>query len=799
LERVGTDPAPTKKMTPTTHSTSTHPPSSGVPRTGNNHHSHQPGFDWREYYTAVRSRFWVVILSLIVCTVIGLFKAATSHISYSARTVLFIEQTKSRVLNIKVEDLRDDQIKSLDMINTVVDLLRSYPFALRVVNHNKLTRDSGFLSAVGIGGAETSPEQAAYALTRMVTSSYRLNTRLIDITLTTRSAPVSVKLANDYADEYLRYVQDQKVEVTQSATSFLTDESDRLRKKLRSAEEAMQAFRERERSASLDSMLQEAQTQITGLSTRQQAITDKLTQLNTDLQVARESKGDPQALLRLPSVAGETKVAALQSQIDSLQTNLALAKQRYRAKHPTVIALTTQLELATRDLHKLLNDIVGLLESVRTNLLAQQAATKAGRDDAEKRLLDITSKSVEYNDLKRELESETVLYNAVLGRIKEVDATKELAESPITIQEHATNAFPVGASALSIIFKFLVIGLGVSVAVCIGIDKLDTSIKTVDQAESFTHLNVLTAVPQIGGASDTQFGMLSKDQYRAAVGAWKSLVTNFKESSSKPIQERLMEAFEAARPILAMVGRPNLGGNIQPGHELIVKDDPSGTVAEAFRTLRASVAMNPHVSAQRSFLITSAFPSEGKSFCTANFATTLAQQGLRTLLIDADLRKPTISKLFFGAHRKPGLSELLLGRTTLKETLIPSGVEGLDIITAGGRSTHPSELLAGAPFQNLLTEALGTYDRVVIDSAPVLAVSDTTLIAPRVDVVCLVVRSFITPRKIVNRALRALAEIHLQPQGIIFNGVPSGAGSYYSFYYSGRYYGHYGNKGVYGA
>lgn len=764
-----------------------------------NHHSHQPGFDWREYYIAVRSRFWVVIVGLVICTLFGLFKAATSHIKYSARTVLFIEQSKSRVLNVKVEDLRDDQIKSLDMINTVVDLLRSYPFALRVVNHNKLTHDSAFLSALRLGGSEVSPEQAAYVLAQTVTASYRLNTRLIDITLTTRSAPVSVKLANDYAEEYLRYVQDQKVELTQSASAFLTDESDRLRKKLRSAEEAMQAFRERERSASLDSMLLEAQTQIAGLANRQQAISDKLTQLDTDLKVAKESKGDPQALLRLPSVAGETKVATLQAQIDSLQTNLALAKQRYRSKHPTVIALTTQLELATKDLNKLLNDIVGLLDSVRTNLLAQQAATKAGRDEAEKRLLDITSKSIEYNDLKRELESETALYNAVLGRIKEVDATKELSESPITIQEPASNAFPVGASALQIIVKFILIGLGVGVAVCIAIDKLDTSIKTVDQAETFTHLTVLTAVPQVGGASDTQYGFLSKDQYQSALLAWRSLVTNFKDSQTKPIMDRLAEAFDAARPIVAMLGRPNLGGNIHPDRALMVKENPGGTVAEAFRTLRASVAMTPHVSAQRSFLITSAFPSEGKSFCTVNFATTLAQQGLRTLLIDADLRKPTVSTLFFGTHRKPGLSEILLGRVSLKEASVPSGVEGLDIVTAGGLSKHPSELLAGDPFQNLLTEALATYDRVVIDSAPVLAVSDTTLIAPRVDVVCLVVRSFITPRKIVNRALKALAEIHLQPQGIILNGVPSGSGSHFSYYYSGRYYGHYGNKGVYGA
>jgi succinoglycan biosynthesis transport protein ExoP len=787
-------------MTPNTTTHGMHHPAPQHPSSGGAHasHHHQTGFDWREYYLAIRSRLWIVILCLAIFTVVGLFKAATQHVKYSARAVLFIEQVKSKVLNLKVEDLRDDQIKSIDMINTVVDLIRSYPFALRVVNHNKLAQDAAFLSAVGIGGSETTPERAAYTLASKVASSYRLNTRLIDIILTTRSAPVSVKLANAYAEEYLRYVQDQRLEATRAASSFLADESERLRKKMRAAEEGMQAFRERERAASIDSMLQEAQKQISALSDRQQALQAKFTQLDTDLKIARQSTGNTKELLRLPSVAGEPKVAALQAQIATLQNNLALAQQRYRAKHPVCISLSTQLNLANRDLDKVLSDIVGLLESIRANLIAQQAATKAERVEAEQRLLNVTSKSIEYNDLKRELETDTVLYNAVLSRIKEVDVTKELSDSPIQIQEPATGASPVGSGPFHILLQSLLTGIAVGLGICIAIHKIDTSIKTVDQAEIVTGLPVLTAIPQIGGASESRLGLLSKDQYREALAAWRALVANFRESSN-PIQERLLVALEAARPIVAMIGRPNLGGNVPLEQELVVKADRSGIVAESFRSLRASVAMTPHAADQRSFLITSAFPSEGKSFCSCNFAVTLAHQGLRTLVIDADLRKPTVSKVFFGTHRKPGLSEILLGRSVLRDTVIPSGVEGLDIVTAGGRSSHPSELLAGEPFRKLLTEALATYDRVVIDSAPVLAVSDTLLIAPRVDVVCLVVRSFVTPQKIVKRALKSLAEIHLQPHGVILNGVPSGAGSYYSYYYSGRYYGHYGTKGVYGS
>ena len=761
------------------------------------HHDATGGFDWREYYFAIRSRAWIVILCVVIATLWGVFSAATQPTLYRAQTVLFIEQVKSKVLNIKVEDVRDDQIRSIDMINTLVDLLRSYPFALRVVNRNKLTRDTEFLRAAGFSGSETTPERAAAALTKMVFISYRLNTRLIDISIVSRVPAASVKLSNEYAEEYLHYIQDQKDEASRSATTFLMSESDRLRKKMRASEEGMQGFRERERAASMESMLAEAQTQISELSKRQGLIDSKLTQINTDLEVARASEGKPEALLRLPSVAGEPKVAALTAQLSALEKQFALIEQRYRAKHPQYISVKTQIDLARKDISSVLSDVVGLLESMRTSLLAQQSATKIEREGAEKRLLDITGKTIEYNDLKRELESDRALYDAVLGRIKEVDVTKELSDSPVQIQEKATGFMLVSKPPLVVLLRAILAGLGAGIAIALALHKLDTSVKTVDQIEKLTSLTVVAAVPQIGGASESALGLLSRQQFNQFRAALQSCLPILRDKG-RTLSKRLTDVHDTLRPTLAMLGNPNMGSSIARGSELVVKDDRSGLVAEAFRSLRTTVAMNTHVENQRTFLFTSAVPSEGKSFCNANFATTLAQQGLKTLLVDADLRKPTISKIFFGMNRKPGLSEVLLGTSTLADAVSTSGVEGLSILTAGGRAPNPSELLAGQGFREFLNEALSRYDRIVVDSAPVLAVSDTLLIAPHIEVLCLVVRSFMTPGKMVTRALKSLRDVHVNPAGIVFNFIPTGAGAYYAYYYSGKYYGTYGGKEVYG-
>jgi capsular exopolysaccharide synthesis family protein len=757
------------------------------------HHEGQSAFDWREYYHAIKGKAWILILFLMLSVLWAFFSIATQQNLYRARSVLFIEQVKSKVLSGKLEDVRDDQIKSIDMINTLVDLLRSYPFALRLVNHMKLTQDAEFLDAMDLR-RDCSPEKAASVLMKKVNATYRLNTRLIDIYVTTSSPALSVKLANDFADEYLRYLHDQRSDATRSASSFLMEESDRLRKKMKASEEGMQKFRERERAASIDAMQLEAQTQINELSQRQTQIQSKLTQITSDLEIAKANTGNTKELLRLPSVAGETKVSTLVTQTSTLDKEFVLVKQRYRAKHPLYISVKTQLDLSNQELNKMLTDVVGLLDSIRTNLEAQQSAARADREAAEKRLLEVTAKSIEYNDLKREFDSDKALYESVLSRIKEVDVTKELSDSPVDLQEAATGAALVSKTPFVILTQSILFGLALGFALIIGLHRLDTSFKTVDQVEQNTHLPVVAAIPQIGGASSSRFGFLSKEQYQEALGgfrsAWKVL-----RHGSKQFPDRVTEANDILRPVVAMIGHPHRASSLPQGSQLVVKEDRGGVVAESFRSLRASVAMNIRAENQRVFLFTSAIPSEGKSFCSSNFATTLAQQGLKTLLIDADLRKPTISGIFFGSNRKPGLTEVLLRTKSLNEAVNPSGVDGLNVLTAGGRSSNPSELLAGQPFRDFIAGALLEYDRVVIDSAPVLAVSDTLLVAPEAQVLCLVVRSFMTSRKLVQRALKVLEEIHVRPTGIVLNFVPDGADSYYS----GNYYGSYVGNGVYGS
>ena len=692
--------------------------------------------DWREYFHAVVDRLWVVILCLILSAIYAGYNLTKSETTYRARSVIFIEQESARILDPKLTQVRDEQIRSIDMINTVVDLLRSYPFAQRVAARLKLDQDPRFLSAAGISAKDASPDRVAAALNGMSSAVFRTQTRLIDLYLTTPDPNLSVKLANAFADEYIRYVFERRTEASKSATQFLLEEADRLRKRMRVSEEAMQSFRERERAASIENMLSTAQSQLTDINATQASLEQKIFQIDSDLAIIRGGEQSLEQLLSLPSIASEPKVVQLNENLRARERELTLISQRYRQKHPTYIGLKTQIDLTRKDLNSVLFDAGGLLENTRNRLQILLTQTKNARLESEGRLLEVTEKSIEYNDIKREQETDLALYNSVLSRLKEVDVTKQLTESPVRIHEAAVGAAPIRPSATKVWMQSLLGGLVAGIGIAILLFFLDTSVKTVDQVEQLTGVNVIAAIPKLSLTT------------RASV-----LVTN---------------------------------------------EERSGIVAESFRSLRASLTLHQLNENARTFLFTSSMPSEGKTFCSSNYAVTLAQQGFNPLFIDADLRKPGGSIVFFGENRKPGLSEVLMRTCTMKNAIMPTHIDGLSILTAGGRAPNPSELLTFDNIERFLTEALSIYDRVVVDSAPLLAVSDTLLIAPHIDLCTLVVRSFGTPRKMVMRALKSLEETKTEAAGLVLNFLPSGRGGYYAYYYSGKYYGSYGAKGVYG-
>ena len=205
------------------------------------------GVDWQDLTHAVRERLWMVILCLVLAAIAATMFLRSQHQEYQARSVLFIEQGDNKgALGSKVEGVGSDAIVSLDMINTVVDLLRSFPFAERVAGRMKLQKDPRFLAGLTEKPTtELTASDAGALLRNAVRAEYRLKTRLIDIFITLPDPTLATDVANTYAEEYIRYGFDQKAASNKDANRYLIEESERLRHDLKVSEEAMQSFRER--------------------------------------------------------------------------------------------------------------------------------------------------------------------------------------------------------------------------------------------------------------------------------------------------------------------------------------------------------------------------------------------------------------------------------------------------------------------------------------------------------------------------------------------------------------------------
>jgi len=238
-------------------------------------------------------------------------------------------------------------------------------------------------------------------------------------------------------------------------------------------------------------------------------------------------------------------------------------------------------------------------------------------------------------------------------------------------------------------------------------------------------------------------------------------------------------------PVWAAIPAAGSSGDKKLPH--IAAEAPESFCSESFRTLRTTASIVAPKKEKRVMLFTSADPAEGKTFCSLNYAICQAQEGRRTLLIDLDLRKPSVGASLELDSKTPGVTDYILKNKPLNDLVRPTAYPNLFVLCAGSRVANPAEQLAKACLSNLIGEATAQFDRVVIDTAPINAVSDTLLILPFVDQVCLVVKSGKTPHRAVKRAVDVMTRANVEPSGIVLNYLPQTSGRGYYYYYAPHY------------
>ena len=701
--------------------------------------------DFRRVYFLLLSRWWVIVLFVGIS-----MAAATGWIMrqpkiYESRAVLQVQQQEKQF--VKIDGVVQENLSAQDFINTIVQTLSSRNLMLRVIDANKLRENPAFVNPNNPN--PPTEIQLADKLRGKVKVALRRGTRLIDITVEDTDPVMARDLAASIVKEFMRENFSQRASVNRVASEFLQEEAEKLKKKLEESEAKLQRYKEQNQAVSLEERQNIIVERLRELSTKVTSAKGERLRLESDIEQVRAAGSENvDQLLRIASVSQIPQVAEHRGRLLDAETEFAAMQDRYGSLHPKYITASTRIDSLKQALRENVGKAGDILNGQYEAAVQTETKLTTALKEQEAAALELNKIAIPFNVLQRDVESDSALYQSVIKRMKETTMTVAVEQTPYTLVEEAMVASspskPQRSRTLAMVFG---LSLFLAVGIVIFADGLDASLRSVDDAEAALQLPSLVGIPY----------------YKPKIG--KSKRGN-KNSASAPTTP----THHAKYPIATL-------------------DDPASSLAEAYRTLRASLSMLGPEKDRRIMLFVSAIPEEGKTYSSLNTAVVLAQQNLKTLLIDADLRRPSLNKALLDPKQTPaGLTDYFSGNAPLESIIHQTGVENLSLITAGQRAPNPAELLAATDLPALFNELLLTYDRIIIDSAPVNAVSDALVIAPHVHKTILIVRAGKTPRKAILRCIMLLKKAQATLGGFVLNRLPTGrTAGYYYYYYGDKY------------
>jgi polysaccharide biosynthesis transport protein len=773
-----------------------------------------PGFDFRRYWHSFVERIWIVAICVLAGLFLALGNLARTPKLYQGHTILEVEVQEPSFAPTadSTTRMRSAFLASQEALRTIEQNLTNQTLLARVVRSEGLAQDGGralmgqsVVAEKSSSATErTEPSQAATktqnasgdttftaveealgrAMVGMVKPAIRRGTRLIDLYVTHGDPAMAQRLTEAVGREYIRNSIERRASFSEDALRYLLEEEERLKRNLQKSEAAANEYK----AKNPDTLQLGGGTAATGsqggggsrgglVEDKLQTLSDRLTaakadqiRLEGELQQVDQIGTNIDALLAIPSISSAPMVAEARRSIIQIEAGITTYALRYKDKHPKMIAAKASLAEAKQKLREAVLAQPPLLRSTIEQIKATQASLQQALQSQQGVAVNLNRTAIGYQELARQAETDRALYESVLRQIKETNLSKDVKANAVSVIEHSSLPnFPVSPRPTKTILLGLLGGLAVGLAFVFGADALDRSIKTVDQAETSVGLPVFAAVPDT-----TDEGPVKRLKRRSKV---------FGSSNYR-----------------------------------VVVETPQSPAAEAFRNLRAALSLLGPEAERKVSLFTSAVPNEGKSFTSANYSLVLAQQGYRVLLIDGDLRRPNVHKIFRFPNARnnsdedsaPGVTDCLVSESDIASAArqIPAGeIQLVDesveltenvlaatggqlfVLAGGRRAPNPAEILAGPFFGQLIAEAANLFDRVVIDSAPILAVSDTLLMTPHVQTVCMVVRAGKTPRDAVRRAISLLGKSGVRPAGLVLNRLRRSGGFGYYYHYASHGYG----------
>jgi succinoglycan biosynthesis transport protein ExoP len=711
-------------------------------------------FDWRRWVGAVWRRWWLVLLTVVVSVVVISAVTVRQPKQYKATVSMIIDARSAQVLT-GVTDVYDASAGATQaaFFMTEFEVMRSRAVARATAERLGLALDDAHNGLAAITDqAERSKRIQALDPADLVIDRYTIEpakgTNVVRISVIDGDPAFAARFANAVAESYLDVNIDKRVDGTKDASDWLLVQNEELRRKVRGSEDALQQFMVDNGvlNASLDSQLEEVKQRQSAFNA--QLAMEEASQIRDVLNVKalEQVRADPALLDTLPEVQSATVVAAIKQRLIELRTLEMELGARYLPDHPKVKLLSDQKSALEADLKR---EVDALLTSMDRQNASREATINGLRQalDVERaKEARLNNLALDYGRLRRERDTDQKLFDMVAARLKEADITGAQPFNNAHILDRALPPkTPFKPNLQQALLIALVLGLALGVAAALLLELGDTTVKSQLDLEALVDVPFLGLLPVI------------------------------------PVEDAANATDRATRQRLTRE------------RDLYIVHNPRSAVAECARFVRTNLMFMSPDRPLRTLVVTSPAPQEGKSTTAVLMAIAMAQAGSRTLIVDTDMRKPRLHRVFDVAS-DVGVSAVLLGESTVEQAVQATEVPNLSVLVCGALPPNPAEILLSTRFADLVKELGSKYDRVIFDTPPVGPVTDPAILGTLVDGVVLITKCGQTSKESVKLAMRALRDANVRIFGAILNDVDVTArryaGAYYAYYRKyGGYYG----------
>ena len=702
-----------------------------------------------------RIRLFAAIGALVFTAVVLITMTATPMYTATANVMLDVRQEQVVNAEAVLSGLPADS----SVVDTEVEILRSRRLAERVVNALQLDKDPEFNPALRSQGLVATARGAVSGALSILRPSEVADTAIaeqkaqerivdnvlahlsvrrsgltyvINVAFESESPSKAATIANKFAELYLLEQLEAKFDATEQANTWLNERLEGLRQQVLADEAAVQQYKIANNLLSAEGATlteQEISNYNQSLSDARAEVAAAEARLSTARrQLAAGSTGDD-----LGEALSSAVIQQLRQQRATASARVADLQGRYGERHPEMLTARRQLTDIDAQIQAEIQRIISNLEA-QVQVARQRAGSISGSlSSARGTLAGNNQAMVRLNELERTAEASRTLYESYLNRYKETSAQQGIEQSDARIVSQAT--IPTGQSSPRPVLNLalgLVLALGCGVAAVVLAEMLDAGLATAEDVEQRLEVSYLGAIPLLASVAEGR--------------------------ASSPID--------------------------------YVVEKPLSSFAEAFRNLRASVIYSRLGESVKIVAVTSALPGEGKTTTSLCLARSAAQQGHRVMLVDCDLRRRSVNRLM-GREPERGLIEVLAGEATLEEVLQTDSVTGVKLLPLAKSSLTPKDVFGSAAMDRLLDDLRRDYDMVILDTAPILPVADTRVLAPKADAVVFLARWRKTPQHAIEAAFRQLAGTGAHVGGVALTQVDMKQQSKYGYGDPGYYYAEY--------